>query len=227
MECDMQLQPAGPVGTRLNAMLQMVCNSRGINLDHAASLDQSITSAGLHCIGREVLHVPVGAWAGVTGEIVARVLLGQIFSNFEDSFLRLGLLEDSSKLFSTDATFNTNNNKSDFISTTYKDSSDFGLSTESWAMPDMMTAATPGTCPTSSTDICATGLSGMTLHTVSEESSLTSANSESSSHMPQRIRWDAESRAANLADLLARFTKEVDDRQTHLLMHVFVAQKKA
>ncbi|KAI8055955.1 S-adenosyl-L-methionine-dependent methyltransferase, partial [Syncephalis plumigaleata] len=60
MECDMQLQPVGPVGARLNAMLRMVCNARGINLDHAASLDEPLTSAGLHRVGREVLHIPWG-----------------------------------------------------------------------------------------------------------------------------------------------------------------------
>jgi hypothetical protein len=232
MECDMQLQPVGPFGARLNAMLRMVCSSRGIDLDHAASLDEHLASAGLHRVGREVLHIPVGAWAGVTGEIVARVLLGQIFSNFESSFLRFGLLENLPEPIGTDtsATAATAASaaslQSDPLSAYQSLSYDMSASTESWAMLDMTTPST--TCSTSSTaDIyAANGLSTMSLLPVSEEFSFNSASSDPSQPAPRCIRWDTESRAANLADLLARFSKEVDDRQTHLHMHVFVAQKK-
>ncbi|RKP24251.1 hypothetical protein SYNPS1DRAFT_29985 [Syncephalis pseudoplumigaleata] len=234
MECDMQLQPAGPVGARLNAMLRMVCKSRGIDLDHAASLDQHLAAAGLQRVGREVLHIPVGAWAGVTGELVTRVLLRQIFANFEDAFLRLGLLEDEIECLS-------GNNDDGLPSMVYPH--EMGTGTDAgWTVSDRMMAlssSSPSMCPASPTDMpAATGWPTVSLLPVSEESSFASVSSDvplSHHHhhhhhgatTPRRIRWDAESRAANLADLLARFTKEVDDRQTHLHMHVFVAQKKA
>ncbi|RKP09798.1 hypothetical protein THASP1DRAFT_7891, partial [Thamnocephalis sphaerospora] len=69
VESDLQLQPAGPVSARLNAMLRLACRARGVDLDYATELDRSLRAAGFRHVSREVLRVPVGAWAGVTGEM--------------------------------------------------------------------------------------------------------------------------------------------------------------
>jgi hypothetical protein len=227
VECDFRLEPAGPVSQRINTMLRTACIEHHVDLDHATEMDRELRTIGFRRVNMETLRIPVGAWADVTGEMVVRELIGQIFANLEECFLRLGLLEDPSDALDAidddpDEDAYTQDDTMPFSPyTTYAGMTPYGSVVGS---PTTSEALTHGPF---NVDVPSTAYRSVNTPRQARlsEYGMNRRRPSMGSCIRHRVTWDIEAQATGMKDLLERFAREASDRQVYITMHIYTAEK--